>query len=474
MGRGGRGQSPYQGGGNYSYGGSALDSTNYQPRNGIVTPVSQLPFARNNYGGTFGGPVIIPGLYKNTNRRTSFQLNYSGNHATNLQDQYATVPTVAMRNGDFSGSPLQLVNPNTGLPFANNQIPVDQMSPAARALLAYIPTPNVDGAATQNFHTAATTLSTSNSVSVRINQNLTPTLPQRGAGAGGRGGGGRGGPGGGQAGPGGRGGRGLTINLSAQVQYRGNQSQQFNVLPQLGGTTKGTSVTVPISLTVAKGRTNNTFAVNVTRTKNTTSNAFANAIDVGALAGINYPTPQDPLNWGVPNLTFSNFNVRSNAANARSDLRTSLSYTWSRPVNRHQLRLGAEFRRDASSSQSNSNARGAFTFTGLYTRRRRVDRAGHRRRLRGLPARPAAASDAAGGGRHAAASEGVQRVLRGQLAAQQSHDVQPRPALGADLAVRRGKRPDGQSRCDARLYGRQRRDAGRGGRAVRHRLPSGR
>ena len=74
-GRGGRGQSLYQGSANYSFGGSGLDSTNFQPRNGIVTPVSAQPYARNNFGGTIGGPVIIPGLFKDTNRRTSFQLN---------------------------------------------------------------------------------------------------------------------------------------------------------------------------------------------------------------------------------------------------------------------------------------------------------------------------------------------------------------------------------------------------------------
>ncbi len=85
-GRGGRGQSLFQGSANYSYGGSALDATNLQPRNGRITPVAQLPFNRNNFGGTIGGPVKIPGLYADANRRTNFQLNYSGNHSTQLQD----------------------------------------------------------------------------------------------------------------------------------------------------------------------------------------------------------------------------------------------------------------------------------------------------------------------------------------------------------------------------------------------------
>jgi hypothetical protein len=364
-GRGGRGQNLYQGSANYSFGGSALDATNLQPRNGIVTPVSSQPYARNNYGGTVGGPLIIPGVYKNTNRRTSFQLNYAGNHSSSLQDQYTTVPTLAMRKGDFSASTIQLLNPRTGQPFTDNRIPEDQMSAAALALLGYIPEPNVSGAVTQNLHTATATLSSSNSVSLRINQNLTPNLPQRGAGPGRGGGGGRGAQRGG--GPGGRGGRGLTINLSAQLQYRANENEQFNVLPQLGGTTRGTTVTVPINLNVAKGRTNNTFAVNIARNSSTTSNAFSNITDAAGLAGIQYPSAQNPLNWGVPNLTFSNFNVRSSAANSRKDLRTTVSYTLGRPISRHQLRFGAELRRDASSSQVNGNARGTFTFTGLYS-----------------------------------------------------------------------------------------------------------
>jgi hypothetical protein len=364
-GRGGRGQNRFQGSANYSFGGSALDATNFQPRNGVVTPISRRPYARNNFGGTFGGPLVIPGLYANASRRTSFQLNYSGNHSTSLQDQYTTVPTLAMRNGDFSHSAIQLFNPRTGQPFDDNRIPRDQMSPAALALLGFIPEPNVDGTTTQNFHTAATTLSRSNSVSLRVTQNLTPNLPQAGA-PGGRGAGRGGGAGGGGRGAG-RGGRGLTINLTAQLQYRGNQSDQFNVFPQLGGTTRGSSLTVPITLTIAKGRVNNTIAVTVARSSSRTANGFANAVDAAGLAGIAYPSPQDPSNWGVPNLSFSNFNLRSNAANARSDLRTTIGYTLSRPAGRHQLRAGGEFRRDASSSMSNGNARGTFTFTGLHS-----------------------------------------------------------------------------------------------------------
>ena len=364
-GRGGRGQSLYQGTVNYSFAGSALNTVGQQPRNGVITEQSQTPYGQNNYGFTIGGPLIIPGIYADTKRRTSFQLNYSGSHNTQAQDLYATVPTDAQRAGDFSSAGVALINPATGKAYAGNQIPVSQMSPAALALLAYIPRANVTDATANNLHTSGKTLSTSNSISLRFNQNLTPNLPeptqpgQRGGGGGGRGGGA---PGGGRGG-----GRGLSINLSVQVQYRGNKNESFNVIPQLNGTTKSTSLTVPVSLTVAKGRTNNTLSVNFAHSNNESTNSFSNAINVASTAGIRYPATQDPLNWGLPNLTFSNFNVRPSAANQRTDNRLTVSYTLSHPINNHQLRFGADFRSDTSSSMSNGNARGSFTFTGLYT-----------------------------------------------------------------------------------------------------------
>src|SRR4029453_17029866 len=109
------------------------------------------PFAQNTFGATFGGLLKIPHLYANTNRRTTFQLNYTGNESNNLFDQYATVPTDAMRNGDFSASPISLIDPMSGQPFAGNQIPASRIDPSAASLLPYVPAPNLAGTE-QNYH----------------------------------------------------------------------------------------------------------------------------------------------------------------------------------------------------------------------------------------------------------------------------------------------------------------------------------
>ena len=54
-------------------------------------------------------------------------------------------------------------------------------------------------------------------------------------------------------------------------------------------------------------------------------------------------------------------------ANARSDTRMTTSYIWSHSDTKNQLRIGGDYRLDRTTSQLNTNAPGAFTFTGLYS-----------------------------------------------------------------------------------------------------------
>jgi len=369
-GRGARGQRQYQGNATYTLGGSALDSPPYQLRSDV--PVVQPQFAKNTFGATFGGPLRIPGIYADTNRRTNFQVNYTGSQSNNVFDQYATVPTDAERSGDFSASPVQLVDPSSGQAFSGNQIPQSRIDPSSSALLPFIPAPNLPGA-TQNYHLSTTARTSSEAISLRLTQNLSPTVPQgngRAPGRGGFGGGfGGGGRGGGRfGGPGG--GRGTNVVLNAQLQYRRIDTQAPNVFPNLGSDTVTSSVSVPIGLIVRRGRSLNNINVNVTHGWNTTTNAFANTDNVGALAGIQYPTSAsiDPMNWGPPNLSFTGFTgARTASATSRSDTRVTTGYTWMHPATKHQLRIGGEYRLDRSAAEINANPRGSFTFTGAFT-----------------------------------------------------------------------------------------------------------
>ena len=360
---GGRGiqQRPYQFTSNYSFGGSALDSAPYQLR--PDTPAERRPYARQTFGATVGGPVRLPGLYNGTGR-TTFQFTYSGNRGSNLFDQYATVPSEALRAGDFSSMNVVVRDPLTGLPFENNKIPENRIDAGALYLLRFLPEANLPGT-TRNFHYTTTTNSSSDNINVRITHNLTP-------GAGGRGGGGRGGGGGGgRAGGAGRGGRGapgrMSMNLTAQVQYRRNNSDQINVLPTLGGENTGSSLTVPIGLNIQKNRNTHAINVSVSRSSSQSVNQYAFVENVAGLAGIR-GVSTDPYAWGVPTLNFSTFSdLRDLTPSRRSDTRLSTTYNWTRPLTNHTFRIGGDFRQDWSSAETDPNARGNFVFTGLYT-----------------------------------------------------------------------------------------------------------
>jgi hypothetical protein len=326
--------------------------------------VQERPYSRQTFGGTLGGPVKIPGIYDGT-RRTNFTLTYNGNRGSNLFDQYATVPSPAMRTGDFSGSATPVIDPQTGRAFPGNVIPIERMDPAALALLRFIPAPNLSGA-TRNFHNVSTTQSSGDNVSVRVTHNFTPPP------AGGRGGGGgRGGfAGGAQRGGGGRGGRGAAqgtaVNMTAQLQYRRNRSDQSNVLPALGGESTGTNLALPVSLNVRRGRTMHAIGVNVSSTTSGTLNRYAGVENVAGGVGI-AGVSTDPFNWGIPSLSFSTLSsLRDVTPSRRSDRRVALSYNWTRPWKTHQFRIGGDYRFDRTASQTDANANGAFVFTGLY------------------------------------------------------------------------------------------------------------
>ncbi len=260
--------------------------------------------------------------------------------------------------------------------------------------------------------------------------------------------------------------RGTNIVLNVQMQYRRTENEALNVFPNLGSTTTNTSVAVPISLNVSRGRSIQNFTVNLTHATVQSANAFDGTNNVAGDAGIKFPgaVATDPLNWGVPNLSFSGFTgVRSNAASLRTDDRLTTSYFWLHPTTKHQLRIGGDFRLDTSSAEANSNARGTFIYTGLLLVRGPADFGSQRRGLCRLPARRAAASVVAGWAADASSSALLRRLHRRQLAEELEADLQPRASLRAGAAVRRSQWPDGQPRRHADISPRRHRCIRTGG-----------
>jgi hypothetical protein len=108
---------------------------------------------RNEFGASGGGPISIPKVYDGKNK-SFFFFAYERFSLRQASNELVTVPTVAMRNGDFSGlvngaGVLQvLYDPNTTqagtlqrTPFPNNQIPASRESPLAKNIYAATPLP---------------------------------------------------------------------------------------------------------------------------------------------------------------------------------------------------------------------------------------------------------------------------------------------------------------------------------------------
>ena len=356
---GGRGvqQNRYQGNANYTFGGSALDAKPFELPNANA---HVAPYTKNTYGASVGGPVKIPGFYDGT-RKTNFVFTYNGTHNNNLFDQYATVPTLAERAGDFSAAGVTLRDPVTGIPFSGNVIPAGRISQVATALMKYIPAPNLDGVS-QNFHNVTNYVTSADTVNLRITQNFTPNV----AGAGGRGGGFGGGFGGGRGG-----GRqnltGTAVNVTAQIQYRRGENNSVNISPLLGGHTSSSSLAIPISVNVRHKRTMHSFNVNFSETKSSATNSYTGVTNVAGDAGISTGIT-DPFDYGVPILQFSNFvGIRDLTPSRRTDKRTTASYSWVQPWKTHLFRAGGDVRIDRTTSRSDASPNGSFTFTGLYS-----------------------------------------------------------------------------------------------------------
>ena len=130
----------------------------------------------NDFGGTAGGPVLVPHLY-NGKDRTFFFISYEGLRLPRETPIIGTVPTLAMRgNGtafaDLSGylNGTSIYQPGGTTPIDPSAVPI---TPIAANLLQYLfPTPTKSGYANNYAVDFPTPIST-NQGDVRLDQTLT-------------------------------------------------------------------------------------------------------------------------------------------------------------------------------------------------------------------------------------------------------------------------------------------------------------
>ncbi len=333
----------------YGIGDSALNAAPYSLTG---QPVIKPAYEQNSFGGSIGGPLNIPKIYHGGDK-TFFFVNYNGKRGENPFDQFSTVPTLLEREGNFSqtlytsgpnvGQPVQIFNPASGTQFANNTIP--QINPVATGLLPYIPMPNLPGNY-QNFHFITSANSSSDDLNIRINHSFGAALRGR------RQGGGR---------------RGPQNNLTFGFHYHGSSAELTNPFPSVGGHTDVRSFDIPISYVRSFGKLTNVARFDFNRSRTRTQNLYAFVNNITGAVGIN-GVSTNPFDWGLPSLSFTNFGGLQdvNPALLRDQTFTySDNMIWTH--GKHTWRWGGDFRRIQVNTETDSNARGSFIFTGLNT-----------------------------------------------------------------------------------------------------------
>jgi hypothetical protein len=175
----------------------ALDAnTWFNNFNGLPRNVDK----KNDYGGSFGGPVWIPKLYHGRDK-TFFFFSFEQFRQKQGSSGTATVPTAAQLGGDFSaqlGAPIMvngapLINQCDGSVVRNGQIfdptttktvngqtcrtafpgnKITNISSIAQNVIALIPSPNLT-TLSPNFALSTTSPILDTAISGRIDQNLT-------------------------------------------------------------------------------------------------------------------------------------------------------------------------------------------------------------------------------------------------------------------------------------------------------------
>ncbi|MEQ1896426.1 MAG: TonB-dependent receptor [Vicinamibacterales bacterium] len=308
----------------------AFDSTNYFLPKGQNNP----PLRQNQFGGAFGGPIV--------RNRTFFFGSYEAQRLNRTQTRTFSVPSAALRAGDFSGlGAICDPRPTGCVPFAGNQIPASRIDPIAAAMLRAVPMPTGSGNV-QNLAAAEELSKEVNQFSLRLDHRLTD-----------------------------------SDQLFARFSTFGaDETQPF-----------GTSV-LSESIVPGFGRTLDTQTKNlvVSHTR-VIGNALLNEVRFGWMAvkggqgsvnrGVNFAgqtgllgVTSDPRDTGYPQISTGGlFNAMGDPTSfvARNNQHFELYENFSIARAKHSLKFGAYYFQLQLRPEQPDNARGAFTYTGQFS-----------------------------------------------------------------------------------------------------------
>ena len=155
---------------------SAMDSRSFFNKAGTPFP----SFRYNQFGGSFGAPVLIPKIYNGKNR-TFFFVDYEGFRRNSQNLAVITVPTASTRAGNFSALPVNIYDPLSTSPngtsytrtqFPGNVIPASRFDPITVKMVNAYPLPLTSGLV-NNYTSNMSQLQNWDQGDVRVDHNFT-------------------------------------------------------------------------------------------------------------------------------------------------------------------------------------------------------------------------------------------------------------------------------------------------------------
>jgi hypothetical protein len=295
--------------------------------NGLDVP--QASYAQSRFSIIVGGPLVLPKLIKDP--KTQFFLTYFGTRASTPDLFAETVPTAAERAGDFSALGTQILQPGTNTVFPGNRIPSSLLNPISLGLLNFYPQPNQTGTA-NNYQRETINAANADNLGFRIQRSVTQKD---------------------------------RLSLNFQYQDRsGTTAQWFGASDATSG--YGENLTLQWTRNLS-GTAISNAQVRFNRNRTQITPYFAAGPDVAAELGIP-GTSSNPLDYGPPTLTFTNFATLSDstASLVRNQAQSgSESINWLKGT--HSITLGISYTRADLSTVTDPNGRGTFSFSGIET-----------------------------------------------------------------------------------------------------------
>ncbi|MBL8174299.1 MAG: carboxypeptidase regulatory-like domain-containing protein [Bryobacterales bacterium] len=341
---------------------SKIDANSWgNNRNGV----RKAAFQRNQFGGTIGGPVVLPKLYDGRNR-TFFFFDAQSTRQRSAATSTATMPLAEWKAGDFSnlrngnGQPILVYDPTTVVQegpnnftrtaFPGNRVPSSRFDPIAVNMLKYWPEPNAlptnAFTAANNFFSSGKAASNDDRFDSRLDHNVTQ-----------------------------------KFRFWARGSFSNGKSTPFNGFGNVG-TSSGDGPSFNTNYNVAL---NNVYTISPTTILNINygfarkvshRDPFSQGMDLRALGfptdvvasastqNFEFPRIDVGGNNGVSSLgqaTFTTLRIQSYGHDSRADLTKVLS--------KHTIKTGVEYRKLFMNFTQHGQPSGQYSFGNNWTQR---------------------------------------------------------------------------------------------------------